>query len=157
MGNRQSKGVPKAAARVVAPRGGGKTPTANVKLFATDDDECLTFSFRFADTEHQGSWSWPSQDESHEIMAFLCSIGSTPLNAIKQHTSNGHKKHHYQEFGSVCKEARDRLAMLRHDERFEDLFRFRVGAKKRLWGFLLGSTFYVLWWDRKHRVYPTEP
>lgn len=95
--------------------------------------------------------------ESHEVMEFLCTIGSSTWSDIKSHASNGHKKHHHQEMGSLCKEAQDRLAHLKHDTRFEDVFRFRLGSRKRLWGFLLGGVFYVLWWDAEHNVYPTEP
>ena len=53
-------------------------------------------------------------------------------------------------------EAQKRLTDLHLDETFEDLFRFRVGGKKRLWGFEVDGVFHVLWWDAEHQVYPTE-
>jgi hypothetical protein len=155
--NKPKKGIPRSLGLGNA-RGGAKTPTADRRLLP-GSDECPSVSFRFADRVHSGSWTWMSGDESHEVLDFLCSIGNLTWSEIKGQMTGGksgrHKKHHHHEFSSLCKEAQDRLAELKHDERFEDLFRFRLGGKKRLWGFLLGNVFYVLWWDSEHQVYPT--
>jgi hypothetical protein len=59
----------------------------------------------------------------------------------------------------LCAAAQKRLAERRLDEVMEEqeLFRFRVSATVRLWGFIKGSVFHVLWWDANHKVYPTGP
>jgi len=52
--------------------------------------------------------------------------------------------------------AQRRLQHLSLDD-FDELFRFRLGNKRRLWGILDGDVFYPLWWDADHKVYPLEP
>lgn len=93
-------------------------------------------------------------------MNFLSEVcGSTWSELERQQTGSSRRrqKHHSQEVSTLCKAARDRLADLRHDEIFgDDLFRFRLGGTARLWGFVVDDVFYLLWWDRHHRVYPTD-
>jgi hypothetical protein len=36
------------------------------------------------------------------------------------------------------------------------MFRFRLAGERRLWGYRVGRTFHVVWWDWDHKVYPTE-
>lgn len=35
--------------------------------------------------------------------------------------------------------------------------RFRVWKKPRLYGFMEGNVFHVLWWDPEHEIWPWEP
>jgi hypothetical protein len=39
----------------------------------------------------------------------------------------------------------------------EDIYRFRLGNKRRLWGFRRVNLFEILWYDPDHNVYPTDP
>lgn len=32
--------------------------------------------------------------------------------------------------------------------------RFRISQKPRLYGFMEGNVFHVLWWDPEHQIYP---
>lgn len=42
-------------------------------------------------------------------------------------------------------------------EIFEDVIgRFRLNGKIRLYGFLRGHEFHILWWDRNHEVWPSR-
>lgn len=36
----------------------------------------------------------------------------------------------------------------------EEVYRFRLGNKKRLFALRQGSVFALLWWDPKHEIYP---
>lgn len=68
------------------------------------------------------------------------------------------KDKHYNHFidrESLCKTARDRLVFLHMDE-IDQLFRFRLTGAQRIWGFLQGAVYCVLWWDPDHLVYPYE-
>jgi hypothetical protein len=51
------------------------------------------------------------------------------------------------------------LADLREVEQIleDDVYRFRLSGERRLWGLRRQDTFYAIWWDPKHQVYPTEP
>lgn len=35
------------------------------------------------------------------------------------------------------------------------LARFRLGGTERLYGFLVGNEFHILWWDPNHEVWPS--
>src|SRR5690606_41824603 len=66
------------------------------------------------------------------------------------------QKNKFVPVSSLVKTAQDRLAELELDE-FEELFRFRVGNKGRLWGVLSDESprvFYVIWWGPDHRICP---
>jgi hypothetical protein len=74
---------------------------------------------------------------------------------IRQLTAGGHRRHHFQPVESVCQEAQNRFEDLQLD--LEQLFRLRHGSTLRIWGHLVGPVFRIIWYDRQHRVYPTEP
>ncbi|WP_306204112.1 hypothetical protein [Actinoplanes sp. RD1] len=120
----------------------------------------LLFSFRYADHGYQGKWAWPQATAAEEVLNFFCHVGASTWHEVRAQLfssrSGSHRKHHDQRVDSLCPEARQRIAMLNHRQMFGDrIFRFRVGGRKRLWGFVKGGVFYVLWWDPEHQVYPT--
>jgi len=139
--------------------GGERTPKAAVRPYAELGVARPIFSFQYADRTYVGKWPWPTGDESGELLEFLCEIGRLTWNEIRAQTTGGrdrHRKHHEMGFDSVCREAGERISLLGHDEVFEELFRFRLAGRKRLWGYINGPVFYVLWWDAAHAVYPTD-
>ncbi|GGN24181.1 hypothetical protein FHR83_002876 [Actinoplanes campanulatus] len=121
----------------------------------------VTFSFHYADHGYQGAWRWPAADEAHELLRFLCNVGALTWNEVKAQLSGSkggsHRKHHFQGIDTLCTEAQERIAQLRLDEVFGDeIFRFRVANRRRLWGFIAAGVFYILWWDAEHLVYPLD-
>ena len=62
-------------------------------------------------------------------------------------------ENHFSDCDSLCKEAKDRLQVIRKDDR-EDLFSLRIDGKKRIWGDREGACLVILWWDPAHTVYP---
>ncbi len=118
------------------------------------DDRTPSFSFLHADREYTGAWSWPDEADG-EILRFLCQMSSFTWREITaERRPNGKVKHHEQPIETVCPEAQQRITDLGLDERFERLFRFELGSRKRLWGFATEGVFYVLWWDHDHQVCP---
>lgn len=67
-----------------------------------------------------------------------------------------HKMHHSHEISDIVPEAQARW-LQRDLEEFETVFRFRLGAKQRAWGFILQAHFHLVWWDRAHQIYPVGP
>jgi hypothetical protein len=153
---RTKTGAPKQIA------GGARIPKTDATAVASPGagDDKVTFSFHYADRGYDGAWKWLSPDEAHHLLEFMCDIGSSTWNEIKTHTTggrNGHKKHHDMEIRLLCKAAQDQITKLHLDEVFGDqIFRFRLGNKRRLWGFIAAGVFYVLWWDATHEVYPLD-
>ena len=152
----QNRKQPKSTANLSVPKKGIKT---QVNL---DDhkNKHPVFSFRFVDTEEHSEWSWVnSQEEIVTLTHFLRDIGSCTWGEIWSQESGGknrHKKHHFQEFESITQDAIKVLKSSRLDQTFDNLFRFRLGNFERLWGFYSAGTFYILWWDRNHRINPID-
>jgi hypothetical protein len=121
--------------------------------------------FEYADRE--GEWSW-GQKRNWCLQAIQdgtdCTIRTTmnQMSNLKwseilaQNTGEKkrRKKHHPQPWDSICPEAQGRWIEINRYE--EEIFRFRVGGKQRIWGVRHGATFFVVWWDSEHQIYPTE-
>ena len=57
----------------------------------------------------------------------------------------------------LCRGAQLRLGAIKQDET-DGLAELRFGHQKwRVWGFLIGSTFDILWWDPNHTVCTEMP
>lgn len=72
-----------------------------------------------------------------------------------QTTDTGHRSHHPMDVDQICKESQERLVELQHSH--DTIYRFRLGNKRRLWGFRIVNVFETLWYDPNHKIYPTEP
>lgn len=70
-------------------------------------------------------------------------------------SDKGHKMHHGMDVDVITREAQHRLMVL--DKYFDTIFRFRLGNRRRLWGFRILANFDVLWFDPEHEIYPTDP
>lgn len=127
----------------------------------------MKMSFKLFDySDRDGTWSWGQHRNwcSPEARGAGCVI-RTAMQDMSQltwseifgQTTGGkerHRKHHAQSWDSLCNEAQERWIEIERSE--EELFRFRVGGKERIWGVRQGATFFVVWWDAEHQVYPTE-
>jgi hypothetical protein len=113
------------------------------------------------DLEHAGSWSWDvTGSDLREIVQFLQQMERLTWSEIRAQTTGGrtgHRKHHSIEAERLCPEAQRRLRDLRLDD-LDELFRFRLSGRRRLWGAINGQdgAFYALWWDPDHQVYPVD-
>jgi hypothetical protein len=137
------------------PHRGARSPGAVVGIPDRDDHRPPVFSFEFADRDYSGAWSWPTDAEAGELLRFLCEMSRyTWAEIVGMRWANGGMRHHLQPIETVCLSAQRRITELGHDQRFESLFRFAIGGRKRLWGFCAEGVFYVLWWDACHQVYP---
>jgi hypothetical protein len=70
-------------------------------------------------------------------------------------TDSGHHMHHSMPRDTIVAEAQQRLDYLESVE--EDIYRFRLGNRRRLWGFRTVNVFELLWYDPEHHIYPTDP
>ncbi len=104
-------------------------------------------------------WAFnPTGEEAREILSFLRDMGRCTWTEILTMRSGGRPEHHFQEAETFDADAKRDFKKAKLDERFsEEMFRFRLGSRKRLWGFRHEATFHVVWWDDEHKVYPTEP
>ena len=110
------------------------------------------------------SWSWGAYRDWHPdpgddvIYAYLDGYLNKTWGEIEAETTRGKKgktakRHKSYPIAAICKEAQERLVLLQLDDQ-ERIFRFRMAAKKRLFGFIFGVTFETVWYDAEHLICP---
>ncbi len=116
------------------------------------------FEFSAGDLDHtyDGEWDWNlTPTETAELLTILGDLAKKTWREVRQLGVNGHRRHHAQPLESLCQAAQQRLEEI--ELNLEELFRLRHGSTLRIWGHLVGPVFHIIWYDRNHRVYPTEP
>ena len=127
------------------------------------------YYFTWCDTHSDvsGDWSWsePRQWDDNEyaqtIKPHMDSHNSDSWNDVENKTYSGKKKYRkllnkYQPLDSLCNEALVRWHDLEHISEFEELFRLRLGDKKRIWGIRIQHHFYMVWYERNHKICPVK-
>lgn len=98
-----------------------------------------------------------SAEETQRVLKFLDEVSQKTWGECLTEMDGGRNKtrarNHDHEISELAPAARKRIEELPTAE--ERIFRFRLGAKARLWGFRSYDLFRVLWWDPEHQVYPT--
>jgi hypothetical protein len=113
------------------------------------------------DPDHEGAWSWgvarkwSDDDWNDDICPKLAEWSKLTWAEVDRFSSDtSHKMHHMTNVEDICDEAQRRLAEV--DKEGEEIFRFRLSNKKRLWGFRIVSEFEILWFDPTHTIYPVD-
>jgi hypothetical protein len=132
-----------------------KEPRALTSRFA----EPVTWCVRKFDGD--GEWSWGEQRAWHDAEwsediepKFKEFQQLTWKEVMNMGSDSGHSMHHHQELDTLAEEAQYRWMDLNLEE-FDNLFRFRLGNKKRAWGIVVQAHFFMVWWEREHKIYPT--
>lgn len=134
-----------------------KEPKLGGSRFASRVQWCVTKK----DTEGQWCWgdarAW-TQAEWTETLgpAFEGFQQLTWAEIDALGSDSGHKMHHSQELWELHEEAQGRWSYLGLEEFADTIFRFRVGNTRRAWGFVLQAHFYMVWYDRQHKIYVSK-
>lgn len=140
-----------------------KTVKAPKEPYADILDCRMTWCDSHADLTGSWSWGevrkWTREEWENDIKPTLDAVSQSDwqniLNVQKVTVKGGKQvpKHHHQEVSTLVKEAQDRW--VEHDlYEYDTAFRFRFGGTLRAWGVRLKGHFYLIWWDRYHKVYP---
>lgn len=113
--------------------------------------------------DREGHWTWGEARDwtddfwNKALGPFIIGYTSKTWGEIwaEKWGSKGKRKHVSYPTSSICKEAQDRLIELKLDD-FEQIFRFRMTGEERVYGFVPHPTFQLLWFDKKHKVFPTN-
>ncbi len=108
--------------------------------------------WKFAHLDWDSPWC-PSKSDAAGIRAVIARLSNFETMRWADIKSSGS---HTVGTQGIIKEARDRLIERKLEEWADHLTSLRISAKERLWGFLRGDVFHVLWWDPKHEVYPSS-
>lgn len=118
----------------------------------------VTWCVTRADLEGHWTWGeargWEQKEWDEEIKPAFSSFAMMTWGDVDKCSSeSGHRMHHHHELGDLVAEAQNRWVDLGL-EQFDTVFRFRLGGKKRAWGFIAQAHFHFIWWDRQHAIYP---
>ena len=101
-------------------------------------------SWRFS-TCDKDVWTFDARELFDEILPKLREFESMTWNEI---LIRGKKQHHSIEAEKLNPAAQERLDMMRIEA--EAIVSLRLQATHRLYGYRIGSVFYVLWYDKNH-------
>lgn len=123
----------------------------------------LTWCTTMSDREGVWSWQeqrcWNEQEWKNQIFLNFSLLEKSTWSEIlfEQKTpAKGDKnvpKHHPQEIATLVEEAQDRWMNIGLEE-YDTAFRFRFTGTIRAWGIKLQGHFYLVWWERYHKIYP---
>ncbi len=111
-------------------------------------------SLRHVDRRCTDGYAWPGEgslDET-EILGILMPLTAADIQNVPEIEGHGHRS---QQIDRIEEHAQLRIASLELQKRQlleADLYRFALGFRERIWGFILDHVFYPLWWDPEHRV-----
>jgi hypothetical protein len=69
--------------------------------------------------------------------------------------TEGGKRNHLVKVGDLCKEAQQRLQVIRQDD-LAELLSLGLTGRERIWGILDNGVVKLLWWDPEHLVCPSH-
>ncbi|RFZ48243.1 hypothetical protein MSS2_04759 [Mycobacterium marinum] len=122
------------------------------------DHQQFSWSAAEVDHEYTGAWAWKlSAKDVADLLKLLEETSRLTWREVKALRTGGRRSralHHDQSVKSICTAAQQRLAQLEID--VEHVFRLRHGSAIRIWGYLAGSVFRILWYDREHKVCPSD-
>ena len=143
-------------------------PSRNKSLYLPSEESfaitCnLTWCTTVSDLEGEWSWReqrcWTEEEWKTKILPNFSLLEKSTWSEIlfEQKTpAKGGKtvpKHHDQELTTLVQEAQDRWIEIGLEE-YDTAFRFRFANTIRAWGIKLQGHFYLVWWERYHKIYP---
>lgn len=126
-------------------------------------DCALSWGITHADTEGAWSWGesriWSDEEYLQDIESHFKSLVNNSWKEIESHTYNGKGKirkllNKSQPLDSIIEEAQNRWVEDETRAQFEELFRFRLGTDKRAWGIRVQHHFFLVWYERHHKICP---
>lgn len=152
MGNR-GKGQKK----ISTPPGGiavGKRTGNPSSLLPGSDNSGDRLCWRFAHVDHDSQWGFDSMEPAVlcEVLRKLADCESMTVSELRG-TRRLFKE--YDLPGGLCKDALARLTAMRRDD-MTKIQRLEFTGLQRLYGFMEGNVFHVVWWDPEHQVYPSR-
>lgn len=123
----------------------------------------MTWCHAKSDQVGQWTWgdprAWTDEEWNVTIQPNLDHLSKLSWKEIEQMSSGSgrrRKTHHSHEIEDLVGEAQRRWVEIGL-EQFDKIFRFRIGGQKcRAWGFIVQAHFHLVWWDRTHKIFPTD-
>jgi hypothetical protein len=110
--------------------------------------------WRFTHVDHDSRWGFDGMEPAVlcEVLRKLADCESMTVAELR---NSWRLFKDYDLPGGLCKDALDRLTTMRRDD-MTKIQRLEFTGLQRLYGFLEGNIFHVVWWDPQHEVYPSK-
>ncbi|MFE0219496.1 hypothetical protein ACFW0U_01225 [Streptomyces albidoflavus] len=154
MGNRGGKGRKKVTPPAVTIADTKRTGDPATLLPSGDTSEDR-ICYRFAHLDVDGPWGLKSLDHDR-LMVLLKDMAVFESQTINELFHKGQwpgKCHDVADLPNRL--ARERLDLMGLSD-MTKIWKLRIGGPGRLWGFLVGNVFHVVWWDPEHEVWPSK-
>lgn len=118
-----------------------------------------------SDTDGKWGWGeerlWSNDEYTKDILPHLNSFNNNHWADVETQTYNGsggirRLLNKRQALGTICDEAQRRWIGLDLVSQFEELFRFRLGTNRRIWGVRVQHHFFMVWYERHHKICPIK-
>lgn len=128
-------------------------------------DTMFSWSENNADRDDAWSWGenrdWSQEEFDDDIKSHLDSLNNLAWHEVETLTYNGAGKYRkrlnkYQNVESLCDEALGRWIDELEMADFEETFRLRSGSDRRIWGVRISHHFYLIWYERNHKICPVS-
>jgi len=143
-GRKVKEGLP---AQAIRP----KTPKTIVE--PKNDAAKVSIDLGQYDTGYRWGESNRNRENPHAVLCRLAEVARMTWSNLRTHNP---RYDHACDIERICARAQRQLTAVGGDD-CDEFWRLRIGSRGRLWGIRRGSTFYVLWWDPCHEVWPTQP
>ena len=125
------------------------------------------FSWCVSEADLEGVWSWgevrkwEEEEYLNTIEPHFQALDNNSWQEVETQTYNGASNQRknlnkYQRLNSICEEAQQRWQDIEIISQFEVLFRLRLGTSRRIWGVRVQHHFFIVWYERHHKICPIE-
>lgn len=113
--------------------------------------------WKFRNLDLGGGWGWRGLQPEwlDALVARIREWERMTWGEIERKVGRSGSHNHLMPCGRICPRARERLREIKLDD-LAELYSFRLQGAARIWGYRVDATFYVLWWDPEHSVYPLD-
>ena len=124
------------------------------------DTELFKWSFKSYYSEHECWCELDGNDVITNIIHKLEDYSTQTWSEVKS-ASGGKRKNngsnsHYIPAIKLPKDYQEKYIKDGYMRNFEDVFSLRLASKKRLVGYVSNGTFFPLWYDKDHSVFPVK-
>lgn len=141
--------------------------TKEPKAVADFDRHAQRMTWCHTKSDQVGQWTWGElrawtvEEWDGTILPSLNHLKNSTWEEIEQMSAPGKKNrrlrsHHWHDLIDLVEEAQQRWIEVGL-EQFDTVFRFRIGGqRRRAWGYVVQAHFHLVWWDRMHKIFPTD-
>ncbi|MGH8828324.1 MAG: hypothetical protein ACRDVZ_12180 [Jiangellaceae bacterium] len=140
---------------------GGKTPKSPVAAHGkipvaterTGPDMTLPLRFRFNQVDVGGPWCLTKIEPDHHADLLHRMRAFETMTASEVFHGRDPVGKHYDM--SHCPNQAPTARLAEEYDGRDDVCRLQINGKRRLYGFLTGNDFSIVWWDPEHEIWPS--